>query len=121
VSDSHPEITFPYVAAELGKRKLAFLFIRVTHGPGALLSILKAAFGGPVVANDGYDFASATEAVTHGAVDAVAFGKHYIANPDLVRRLGLGSPLNPLVSETIYGSPSTTGALGYTDYPMLDS
>ena len=116
VSDSHPELTFPYVAAELGKRKLAFLFIRETRGPGALLARLKRAFGGAVIANDGFDLAAATEAVAQGVADAVAFGKDYISNPDLVRRLRIGAPLNPLVSETIYAS----GAQGYTDYPELD-
>jgi 2,4-dienoyl-CoA reductase-like NADH-dependent reductase (Old Yellow Enzyme family) len=117
VSDSHPELTFPYVAAELGKRKLAFLFIRETRGPGALLGKLKRAFGGAVIANDGFDFAAATEAVAQGMADAVAFGKDYISNPDLVRRLRIGAPLNPLVSETIYASD----ARGYTDYPALAS
>jgi 2,4-dienoyl-CoA reductase-like NADH-dependent reductase (Old Yellow Enzyme family) len=44
VSDGHPDITFPYVAAELGKRKLAFLFVRESRGLGALLGRLKRAF-----------------------------------------------------------------------------
>lgn len=118
VSDSHPERTFSYVASELGKRGLAFLFIRETRGPGALLPSLKRAFGGVVIANDGFDFAAATEAVTQGLADAVAFGKDYISNPDLVRRLSLGAPLNALVTETIYDLPAS-GAKGYTDYPAL--
>ncbi|MDM0117472.1 alkene reductase [Variovorax sp. J22R133] len=121
VSDSHPEITFPYVAAELGKRKLAFLFVRETRGPGALLGKLKSAFGGAVIANDGFDLAAATEAVTHGGIEAVAFGRDYISNPDLVQRLRIGAPLNPLVAETIYDPLSTLGAQGYTDYPVLAS
>jgi 2,4-dienoyl-CoA reductase-like NADH-dependent reductase (Old Yellow Enzyme family) len=121
VSDSHPEITFPYVASELGKRKLAFLFIRETRGPGALLERLKRAFGGAVIANDGFDFAAANEAVTQGVADAVGFGKDYISNPDLVRRLRIGAPLNPLVPETIYDPLSASGAQGYTDYAVLAS
>ena len=118
VSDSDPQTTFGHVATELGKRGLGFLFIRETRGPGALLAHLKQAFGGAVIANDGFDFASATEAVEQGLADAVAFGKDYISNPDLVRRLKLGAPLNALVPETIYDLPAS-GARGYTDYPAL--
>ena len=79
---------------------------------------LKRAFGGAVVANDGFDFAAADAAVTQGVADAVAFGQAYISNPDLVRRLRIGAPLNPLVPETIYDL-AASGARGYTDYPAL--
>jgi 2,4-dienoyl-CoA reductase-like NADH-dependent reductase (Old Yellow Enzyme family) len=118
VADSHPETTFTYVASELGRRGLGFLFVRETRGPGALLGHLKRAFGGAVIANDGYDFAAAMQVVKERLADAVAFGKHYISNPDLVRRLELGAPLNTLVPDTIYDLP-VSGARGYTDYPAL--
>ncbi|WP_088958779.1 alkene reductase [Variovorax sp. HW608] len=118
VSDSHPETTFGYVASELGKRGLAFLFIRETRGPGALLEKLKREFGGAIIANDGFDFTAGAEAVKQGLADAVAFGKDYIANPDLVHRFKIGAPLNPVVAETIYDLPAS-GARGYTDYPSL--
>ena len=62
---------------------------------------------------------AATEAVTQGVADAVGFGKDYISNPDLVRRLRIGAPLNSLVPETIYDPLSASGAQGYTDYPVL--
>jgi 2,4-dienoyl-CoA reductase-like NADH-dependent reductase (Old Yellow Enzyme family) len=118
VSDSDPETTFSYVASELGKRGLAFLFIRETQGPGALLELLKHEFGGAIIANDGFDFAAGTRVVAQGLADAVAFGKDFIANPDLVRRLRISAPLNSLVAETIYDLPAS-GARGYTDYPPL--
>jgi 2,4-dienoyl-CoA reductase-like NADH-dependent reductase (Old Yellow Enzyme family) len=118
VSDSDPATTFGHVAAELGKRGLAFLFIRETRGPGALLDTLKEAFGGAVIANDGYDLDAANEVLRQGRADAVAFGRQYIANPDLVRRLKKGASLNDLVPETIYDLP-VPGARGYTDYPAL--
>ncbi len=55
----------------------------------------------------------AVDAVGSGAADAVAFGKPFISNPDLVRRLREDAPLSPLVQATLYGG----GAAGYTDYP----
>jgi 2,4-dienoyl-CoA reductase-like NADH-dependent reductase (Old Yellow Enzyme family) len=118
VSDSDPQTTFSYVASELRKRGLAFLFVRETRGPGALLQRLKHEFGGAIIANDGFDFAAGTQVVRQGLADAVAFGKDFIANPDLVRRLQIGAALNSLVAETIYDLPAS-GARGYTDYPPL--
>ena len=64
--------------------------------------------------NNGYDKALAEQAVAHGA-DLVAFGKLFISNPDLVRRLRENAPLNELDKATMYGG----GAKGYTDYPAL--
>jgi 2,4-dienoyl-CoA reductase-like NADH-dependent reductase (Old Yellow Enzyme family) len=103
----------------LGRRQLGFLFIRETQGPGALLSSLKREFGGICIANDGYDIDSATSALKKGEADAVAFGRAYIANPDLVARLQCGATLNEVNSETIYDLVES-GARGYTDYPLLD-
>jgi N-ethylmaleimide reductase len=59
----------------------------------------------------------ALDAVASGAADLVAFGKAFIANPDLGRRLREDAPLNPLDTKRLYGG----GAEGYTDYPMLDA
>jgi len=53
--------------------------------------------------------------VASGAADLVAFGKAFISNPDLGRRLREDAPLQPLVAATLYGG----GAAGYTDYPAL--
>jgi N-ethylmaleimide reductase len=59
----------------------------------------------------------AIDAVATGRADLVSFGRLFIANPDLVERLRLSAPLNPLMSqETFYGG----GAHGYTDYPTLE-
>jgi N-ethylmaleimide reductase len=65
--------------------------------------------------NNGYEKGLAEQAVAQGA-DLVAFGRPYIANPDLVERLRSGSPLNMPDKATFYGG----GAKGYTDYPALD-
>ena len=81
----------------------------------ALKAAYRAAGGkGAWMVNNGYDLAMADQAVQDGA-DLVAFGKAYIANPDLVRRLREGAPLNTPDKATFYGG----GAKGYTDYPTL--
>ena len=59
----------------------------------------------------------ALQAVAEGRADLVAFGRDFISNPDLVRRLKLNAPLQPLDKATLYGG----GAKGYTDYPTLDA
>jgi N-ethylmaleimide reductase len=69
---------------------------------------------GAWMVNNGYDKALADHALAHGA-DLVAFGRAYIANPDLVERLRTGAPLNAVEKATLYGG----GAKGYTDYPSL--
>jgi N-ethylmaleimide reductase len=66
--------------------------------------------------NNGYDRELAVEAVAQGKTDLVAFGKPFIANPDLVQRLKDNAPLNAPDQATFYGG----GAKGYTDYPLLE-
>ena len=75
----------------------------------------KEQFGGAFIANEGFTFDQATTEVAAGRADAVAWGKEFIANPDLVERFRAGAARNPLVPETIYAE----GARGYTDYPAL--
>lgn len=65
--------------------------------------------------NNGYTKAMAVEAISSGYADLVAFGKPYIANPDLVQRFKQNAPLNPVDTTTFYGGD----AHGYTDYPTL--
>lgn len=77
---------------------------------------LRARFNGPWIVNNGYDKASAEEATLTGYADAVAFGRAFIANPDLVERLRRDAPLAQPDPDTLYGG----GEHGYTDYPTLD-
>ncbi len=115
MGDSNPGAVFSHVARELGKRQLAFLCVREHTGAGRLGPTLKAAFGGVFIVNERFTFESAAQAVATGEADAVAFGKLFIANPDLPRRMQLGATLNePDVSGFYAG-----GAKGYTDYPSL--
>jgi 2,4-dienoyl-CoA reductase-like NADH-dependent reductase (Old Yellow Enzyme family) len=115
MKDSDLRETFSYVAKELGKRKLAFLCTRERQGPDSLSADLKKIFGGPLIANEAYTQATAEEVLARGDADAVAFGKQFIANPDLVRRFERKADLNPPTPTTFYGK----GPEGYTDYPAL--
>lgn len=115
MGDSDPRATFGYVAREAGRRGLAFIFTREHLGPDRLTPHLKEVFGGAVIANEGFSVEEAAAEVAAGRADAVAWGKEFIANPDLVERFRAGSVRNRLVPETIYAN----GATGYTDYPAL--
>jgi 2,4-dienoyl-CoA reductase-like NADH-dependent reductase (Old Yellow Enzyme family) len=116
--DSDPAPLFTHVAAELGKRKLAFLFTREYEAADSLTPAMKQAFGGIVIANEKFTRESAAKAIAEGRADAVAWGKAFIANPDLVERLRRDAPLQEVDFATLYGVGGI-GPKGYTDYPTL--
>jgi 2,4-dienoyl-CoA reductase-like NADH-dependent reductase (Old Yellow Enzyme family) len=115
LSDANPAETFGYVARELGKRKIAFIFTREADTENALGPMIKKEFGGVWIANQQLTRARAEALVASGTADAVSWGQLYIANPDLPERLQQDAPLNKPVPETFYAK----GATGYTDYPAL--
>lgn len=115
MGDSNPAETFGYVARELGKRKIAFICARESIGEKRLGPQLKSAFGGIYIANESFTQTSAQAVLDKGEADAVAFGKLFLANPDLPRRFALNAPLNQPTPETFYAP----GPTGYTDYPFL--
>ena len=115
IGDSDLPGTFGYVAREMGKRKIAFLFAREHLGADRIGPSLKSQFGGLFIANERFSLEDSIAELQAGTADAIAFGMKYIANPDLVERLRIGAPLNAVVPETIYGS----GPVGYSDYPAL--
>jgi 2,4-dienoyl-CoA reductase-like NADH-dependent reductase (Old Yellow Enzyme family) len=117
MGDSDLRGTFGYVARELGKRGIAFICAREHQGADALGPYLKREFGGPFIANEGFTRETAEAALASGEADAVAFGRLFIANPDLVERFRRGAPLNEPKPETFYAP----GPAGYTDYPALGS
>jgi 2,4-dienoyl-CoA reductase-like NADH-dependent reductase (Old Yellow Enzyme family) len=117
MGDSDPATTFGYVARELGKRKIAFIAARESLGDFRLGPQLKAAFGGPYIANEKFTRESAQRVLDAGEADAVAWGQLFIANPDLPRRLQLNAALNQPNPSTYYAD----GETGYTDYPALES
>ncbi|QNH17592.1 alkene reductase [Xanthomonas sp. SS] len=120
--DSDPQPLFERAVERLDSLGLAFLHVieGATGGPRDNIAFdyaaLRAKFRGPWLVNNGYDKALAERVLGSGAADAVAFGRPFIANPDLVERLRRDAPLNPLDADTLYGG----GAKGYTDYPTLD-
>ncbi|MDM7948974.1 alkene reductase [Hydrogenophaga sp.] len=127
VIDDDPQALFEYVLRELAPLKLAYVHVieGATGGPRELpdrpfdYTAAKAAYRaaggqGAWMVNNGYDLALANQALSADA-DLVAFGKPYIANPDLVARLKAGGPFNAPDKSTFYGG----GEKGYTDYPAL--
>jgi 2,4-dienoyl-CoA reductase-like NADH-dependent reductase (Old Yellow Enzyme family) len=115
MSDSDSLATFGYVARELGKRGIAFICARESLGDNRIGPQLKKAFGGVYIANEKMTKETAEKVIVSGEADAVAFGQLFIANPDLPKRLKLGTSLNQPRPDTFY-APS---ADGYTDYPAL--
>lgn len=115
MGDASPAETFGYVARELGKRGIAFMFAREQKDAAWLTPALKAAFGGVFIANENFTGETAQAALAAGEADAISFGKAYIANPDLVRRLQTGTELNQPDFNTFFAG----GERGYTDYPAL--
>jgi 2,4-dienoyl-CoA reductase-like NADH-dependent reductase (Old Yellow Enzyme family) len=119
VTDANPAETFGYLATELGRRRLAFLCIRDPLGPGRLSPALRKAFGGAVVANDGFTAETAEAELAAGHADAVAFGRLFISNPDLPVRLRRRAPLLEPDRTTFNAPGSAEPERGYTDYPTL--
>lgn len=115
ISDSNLTATFSYVARELGRRKIAFIAAREHVGPDSIGPQLKQLFGGTFVANEAIDQKTGQQLLDEGKADAVAFGKLFIANPDLPARFAKQAPLNRPELNTFYAP----GAHGYTDYPSL--
>lgn len=122
MTDSDPEATFATAIDVLNDRGLAFLHfveglpgVETSADDHALLDRLRRRWRGLFIANGGYDGDRAAAAVADGRADAVAFGRAFIANPDLPRRLLEGAALNKWDGDTFYGGD----ARGYTDYPSL--
>lgn len=110
-----------YLAAEFAKRGLGYLHLSEPDWAGgpaldiAFREKLRAAFPGVIIAAGNYTVEKAQPLLEAGLIDAVAFGRPFIANPDLPERLQNGQSLNPGRPELYYGG----GAEGYTDYPRF--
>jgi len=109
---------FEYVAHGLAARAPAFVFTREAEGPDGLTPMIRRIYGGVVIGNEKFSKESAEAAIDEGRVDAVAWGKAAIANPDLVARLKAGAPLAQVNFDTVYGV-GDLGPVGYTDYPTM--
>ena len=119
--DSDAQALFNHVAAQLAPLGLAFLEVVEGQTGGARdfapfdFAAMRAHFKGPWIANNGYTREMALAAINENSADAISFGRPFISNPDLVRRLRLNAELAPNDRATLYGG----NAHGYTDYPPL--
>jgi N-ethylmaleimide reductase len=126
MSDSDPDALFDYVASQLNWFGLAYLHIieprirgntLVAEGQSPIAAErLRKIFNGTIIAAGGFEPETAEKAVESGIADLVAFGKHFVANPDLPKRIRLGLPLNAYDRSTFY----TFDARGYIDYPFYE-
>lgn len=122
IDDSQPLPVFTHVVEQLARRDPAFVHVveGITGGARETpqpfdFQALRRLFPNTWIANNGYTRQMAIDAVQSGHADLIAFGRPFIANPDLVERLRRNAPLNPLDARTLYGGD----ARGYTDYPFL--
>jgi N-ethylmaleimide reductase len=122
--DSDPAATFGHVGRKAREYGLAYIHVieprikgneAIEEGlPPVAAAQLKEAFGGAIIAAGGFEPDSADAIIATGAADAVAFGRHFIANPDLPKRIREHLPLNAYDRATFYGGDHR----GYTDYPF---
>jgi N-ethylmaleimide reductase len=127
MSDTDPLSLFSTIVEHLNGFDLAYLHLiepRVAGGyttqpeNGAVASQqLRPIFKGKLVAAGGFETDSAEAAIASGLLDAVAFGRHFVSNPDLIRRIREDLPLYAYDRSTFY----TFDARGYTDYPTYDA
>ena len=123
--DSDPQALYGYVVEQLAPLGLAFLHIiegetggpRAPEGKAFDYDALHRAYPGAWLVNNGYTRDLALQTIADGKADLIAFGRPFISNPDLVRRLRENAPLNELRADKLYGG----GAEGYTDYPTLEA
>ncbi len=127
MSDSDPKALFTYVAQQLDRLNLAYLHIvepRVQGNtdianPDMALSTgyFRTIYGGTIISAGGHTRETGAATLAAGHADLVAYGRLYIANPDLPNRFALDAPLNPYDRSTFYGGTEK----GYLDYPFLSN
>jgi N-ethylmaleimide reductase len=126
MSDSDPEALFDYVAEQLNRFGLAYLHVVeprvrgnvvIAEGQGPVAAErLRKIFKGKIIAAGGFEPDTAEDVVEKGDADAVAFGRHFVSNPDLPKRIELGLRLNEYDRDTFY----TFEPKGYIDYPFYE-
>ena len=124
IEDSDPIKLFGAVAERLEELRVPWIELREAHQPTSAGSIptapvspsMRPIYSGKILLNSDYDGPSARERMAEGIADGISFGRPFISNPDLVRRLAIGAPLAEGDSSTFYSG----GPEGYIDYPIFD-
>ena len=128
IGDSDPEATFGAIAEQLSGQDLAYLHLvnpatadldegREPNSRAlAILDLMRAKYRGTLMLAGGFDRDRSEAWLQEGSADIIAFGRKFLANPDLPRRLRDRTSLNADDTSTYYGG----GAKGYTDYPTLE-
>jgi N-ethylmaleimide reductase len=129
IHDNRPLELFTYTIKSLDQRRIGYLHLIEGRGSeiglgddlhaGALnnAELFRSQFQGPLISAAAYTPATAAETIKKGQADAIAFGRSFIANPDLVERIAGGFPLNPYDRSTFYGGAEH----GYTDYTTWEA
>jgi N-ethylmaleimide reductase len=127
MKDSNPKALFSFVLSELSRRQIAYAHLveprsseagsrdENLEGTVDAAALFRGSFEGCIISAGGYDSERARNAVEGGHVDAVAFGRHFIANPDLPERIRKNLAFNRYDRSSFYGGTEK----GYTDYPFL--
>lgn len=121
ISCSDPQAQYDYIVDQLDALGIAYIHVveGATGGPRDVAPFdygsLRRRFSNTYIANNGYSLELATSHLADGKADLIAFGRPFIANPDLVERLQSNAPLADITPATLYGG----GAEGYTDYPRF--
>ncbi|MGW9019442.1 alkene reductase [Priestia megaterium] len=128
MADSNPEKLYSYIISQLAERELSYLHLiepQVRSGlveemnheaPASVATLFRPLFPGALIISGGFDAETGEQALEDGKADLVAFGRAFIANPDLPKRIELGVSLNVLDKPTVYGGDER----GYTDYPSME-
>lgn len=124
MGDSNPIGLYSHVLSHLSELDIAYVSLIEARGDAGMtietpqaVDQLRPFWRKPLILAGGFTGASAEEAIRSGRADAVAFGRQFIANPDLPARLKSNAPLNDYDRSTFYGG----GAAGYVDYPFLEA
>ena len=124
LTDDEPEAMALYMADQLSKRGLAYLHLNEPNWAGGDITFpagfrekMRERFSGSLIYCGNYDAEHAEKRISENTTDAVAFGRPYIANPDLPERFRVNAPLTEPNHETFYGGDEK----GYTDYPFMDN
>ena len=108
--------TYAYLAKELDKIGIAYIHIgRMQDAQPKTFDAIRAAFKGTIIFCNGFTPETAAAALDNGDADLIAFGRSFLANPDLDKRITLNAPLNEVDPSTFF----TPGPKGLTDYPLL--